>query len=95
VKKQIDFSQLLPFDRPRCPYMILERLGGKKRKYRDIYILKGGSHQEIKIGRHRTNTIVFKNLTVSKFHSSISFFREQFFIKDEDSKLGTLVRLRK
>lgn len=46
-----------------------------------------------KLGRGHQSDIIMDDISVSRNHAEISYRRGQFYVRDMDSKFGTLIEL--
>ena len=84
--------ELLKIDRPHGNYMIIEECS-KQRK--DLIVLHNIPSDGIKIGRGHECDIRVTDISVSRLHAFIKLIGGKFVLFDNESKFGTLVKLRK
>ena len=93
-----DAVDLVSFDRPKEPCLILEKTS-KKEKNRiyvnEIVVLKVRKHHSMKIGHGPNCDLRMSDISTSVVHSKIVFEYNRFMIYDNKSRFGTLVELRK
>ncbi|EGR33306.1 zinc finger protein, putative, partial [Ichthyophthirius multifiliis] len=87
---------LINFDIPDCiPYIILDSIGNHNKISKNIFIIQVLNPEiEIKIGRGNQCLLRIADISVSRIHSSIKYKDKQFIISDNNSKFGTLIRLK-
>ena len=56
-----------------------------------MYVLNFEGQNHFQLGRNQDIDIRFTEISVSRLHSTIFFQDDKFYIKDENSKFGTLV----
>jgi len=59
-----------------------------------LQILKFDSSKSIKIGRGSDSDVRISDISVSRVHSYIESKEDGFYIKDNTSKFGTLLRIK-
>lgn len=75
------------------PYIILETVDRDKNNSRSVYLLQFSNGDEFKLGRGHESDIKIHDISVSRCHAFISYAAGKFFIKDNQSKFGTLVQI--
>lgn len=58
-------------------------------------MVKGKNSIYYGIGRGENNHIRLQNISISKDHSEIFYYKNQFFIRDKNSRFGTLLQIQK
>jgi len=86
---------IVEFERPECPYIILDILSKEKCITRGIHVIKMENKTNIRLGRGHDSDIRITDISVSRCHAFIKLEKGEFFIDDNNSKFGTLVHLRK
>jgi len=86
---------IVEFDRPDCPYIILDILSKEKGITRGIHVIKMENKNSIRLGRGHDSDIRITDISVSRCHAFIKLERGEFYIDDNNSKFGTLVHLKK
>lgn len=87
----------MTISKPTKPYIILESLnrthieGGKDE--RCLHLISAKEQSPIKIGRGHQCEIRLTDISVSRAHAQIIFKNDQFYIKDQKSKFGTLIKM--
>lgn len=86
---------LVFFEKPKRPYIVLESMTDiKESKQRLLYVIfPRHTSQLLRVGRGNDCEIKISDISISRMHAEI-FFQEQFFIRDLQSKFGTLVKFR-
>jgi RING-variant domain/FHA domain len=75
------------------PYIILEALERDKNNARGVYLMQFRSEEVFKLGRGHESHIKIHDISVSRCHAYISYTSDKFFLKDNQSKFGTLVQI--
>ena len=71
----------------------MESMNKKEEKMeRTLHLLSPQEGEKIKIGRGDECEVELSDLSISRVHSKISFEEGQFYLEDNDSKYGTLVK---
>jgi hypothetical protein len=81
--------ELLPIEKPKTNYLILEAACEKSKS---VMLIKNPSNEGIKLGRGHDCEIRITDISVSRNHAVIKENLNGFFIFDNKSKFGTLVR---
>lgn len=72
-------------------YLMLESINYEKNTARIIHIIMPSETKKIfKLGRGHESDVRITDISVSRFHASINFSKEGFYIEDNVSKFGTL-----
>jgi hypothetical protein len=82
-------KELITLDRPKGPYLIFE---GACEKEKSIMIIQNTPEGGIKLGRGHECEIRITDISVSRKHAYIRSQNNEFYILDNNSKFGTLVR---
>ena len=88
---------MMTIAKPNKPYIIIESLnrnnldGGKEE--RCLHLIAAKENTPIRIGRGHQCEIRLTDISVSRSHAQIIFKGDQFYIKDQKSKFGTLIKL--
>jgi len=88
---------MIPVQRPKTPYLILERVYYDKVKDGKAIVLIGIEKlgpSEIKLGRGHDCDLRENDISASRLHAVIKLTDDGFSIVDNNSKFGTLVLLR-
>ena len=75
------------------PYIVLETVDRDKNNSRSVYLLQFKAEEEFKLGRGHESDIKINDISVSRCHALIGYCNGKFWIKDNQSKFGTLVRI--
>jgi hypothetical protein len=81
--------ELISLDRPQGTYLIFE---GACEKEKSIMVIQNTPEGGIKLGRGHECEIRITDISVSRKHAYIKIQNNEFFILDNNSKFGTLVR---
>lgn len=82
-------KELITLDRPQGTYLIFE---GACEKEKSIMVIQNTPEGGIKLGRGHECEIRITDISVSRKHAYIKIQDNEFFILDNNSKFGTLVR---
>jgi predicted component of type VI protein secretion system len=64
------------------------------RRERNLHMIFANEGHSLKVGRGHQCEMRINDISVSRTHAEMRFERNQFFIRDLNSKFGTLVRFR-
>jgi pSer/pThr/pTyr-binding forkhead associated (FHA) protein len=81
--------EMLPIEKPKGNYLILE---GACEKTKSVMMIKNVPEGGIKLGRGHDCEIRITDISVSRNHALIKFNGTGFYIFDNKSKFGTLVK---
>jgi predicted component of type VI protein secretion system len=81
--------EMLPIEKPKGNYMILE---GACEKTKSVMMIQNVPEAGIKLGRGHDCEIRITDISVSRNHALIKFNGTGFYIFDNKSKFGTLVK---
>lgn len=99
--------EVIPIERPRVPYLILERLPKEKSEFSPasaiplfntgsfVSVLSFPFNEPINIGRGHQCNLRVSDISVSRHHATISYQNGKFLLLDNKSKFGTLVLMDK
>jgi pSer/pThr/pTyr-binding forkhead associated (FHA) protein len=59
-----------------------------------IYMISMSSKTSLRIGRGHDSDIRIPDISVSRFHATIHFKEQNFYLEDNTSKFGTLIELK-
>ncbi len=86
------------FSKPKNDFLILEsiplRMHIEQEDSKYFYILKFDTKKHINIGRSNTSEIKMVDMSISRNHSVIQLYNNNFYVRDLGSKFGTLVELK-
>jgi len=81
---------LIPFDEHISgPYVMLESFS-KEKDSTGIHLIDLSSNKNFKIGRGHDSDLKVADISVSRIHSVITVFKGNLYIRDNNSKFGTL-----
>jgi len=88
---------MITIERPDRPYLILEGINERKesKEERCMHVISPTEGTSVKIGRGHQCEIRLQDISVSRQHSEIKYSNGEFYLNDQDSKFGTLVRIDK
>lgn len=84
----------MKIERPSCPYIILEGISKEKKVSKGLYLIHSVDAQPAKLGRGHQCNIRVSDISVSRLHAEIKYENGQFIIIDNNSKFGTLVKIK-
>ena len=98
TKKQLQVMghpiDILDYDRPDEDFIVLESVTLQNIKI--IHVIQMQNRDLIKIGRGQDAEIRVTDISVSRFHARINkSLSGEYFVKDNRSKFGTLIQVRK
>jgi len=86
---------LISITYPKEPFIILEDYRPDKNEIFGKHIVSLKERQSITVGRGHDSDLKLTDISVSRKHSRIFFSRGKFYVRDYNSKFGTLIRLKK
>lgn len=88
---------MLTIQKPNKPYIIFQNLNQKKersdKEEKNLHLITADENNVIKLGRGHQCEIRMTDISVSRIHAEIRFKNNQFYIVDNNSKFGTLIKL--
>jgi FHA domain/RING-variant domain len=78
---------------PDSDYIILE--DSRKEKYKYIVHVLKAANTPLLIGRSTDTDLKINDISVSRTHATINFYKNQFYLKDCKSKFGTILTIKK
>ena len=91
VEHNGNLYSLLDFSDEFLNYLILESITLDKENNKFLYVISLDKKEEIKVGRGQFCDIILSDVSVSRIHSLISVEGKNIYIKDNNSKFGTLI----
>ena len=82
---------LLDFSEEFKNYVVLETLTSDEENNKFLYIISLDKKKEIKVGRGMLSEILLSDVSVSRIHCLLCIEGRNIYIKDNNSKFGTLV----
>jgi pSer/pThr/pTyr-binding forkhead associated (FHA) protein len=61
---------------------------------KSLYVIAAEESKAVKLGRGHQSDIVLEDISVSRTHSELVFKNDSFYLRDLDSKFGTLVEFK-
>ena len=86
--------ELISINYPSTPYMILEDIRPDENHYQILHLINLTPGEYATIGRGHDADIKIADISVSRIHAKIRFYKGKFFIQDSKSKFGTLLALK-
>ncbi|OMJ74400.1 hypothetical protein SteCoe_26697 [Stentor coeruleus] len=86
--------ELVSIKYPKAPYMVLEDEHNEEGQGQTIHILDIKQGECVRIGRGHNCDIRLTDISVSRDHAKISFNKGRFYLQDNKSKFGTLLRVK-
>lgn len=74
-------------------YLIFETYSKLQSKSRIMHVVNFSKSNEIKLGRGHESNIRITDISVSRVHSIVTCVDGKFYLRDENSKFGTLISL--
>ena len=91
IKHNGKLYSLLEFSEEYKNYLILETLTLDDENNKFIYVISLDRKNELKVGRGTSNDILLSDVSVSRIHCFFSIEGKNVYIKDNNSKFGTLI----
>jgi predicted component of type VI protein secretion system len=88
---------MMTISKPTKPYVVLESLANRaepNKEERCLHMISAKENTPIRIGRGHQCEIRITDISVSRSHAQIVFQENKFYIKDQKSKFGTLIKFR-
>lgn len=86
-----EFDMLARF-KPKVPFLILEGLQSEQREP-GVYFIGFTDKTSVMLGRGHDSDVRIPDISVSRCHARILYRKGEFFIEDNSSKFGTLVKI--
>jgi hypothetical protein len=91
--------EMITFDKPQKPYIVLESVTEKHErreelKERNLHVICSEENYPVKLGRGHQCEIRITDISVSRVHSEIKYQHDKFYVTDQKSKFGTLIKFR-
>ena len=80
-------------EKPENNYIMLESISREKRENRYLYIIHFKDKQTIKLGRANDSDVRMTDISVSRNHATLKLFNGYLYLKDNNSKFGSLINL--
>ena len=91
VEHKGNLYSLLDFSDEFINYLILESLTLDKENNKFLYVISLDKKDDIKVGRGQFCDILLSDVSVSRIHCLINVEGKNVYIRDNDSKFGTLI----
>ena len=91
IKHNEKLYSLLEFTEEFKNYLILETLTLDDENNKFLYIISLDKKNELKIGRGISNDILLSDVSVSRIHCFLSIEGKNVYLRDNNSKFGTLI----
>ena len=89
IEKDSQEHELMPIEKPTGQHIMLE---GISEKANNMMVIQNIPNDGIKIGRGHECEIRITNISVSRNHARIDKINDEYFVFDNKSKFGTLVK---
>ncbi|CAG9328886.1 unnamed protein product [Blepharisma stoltei] len=86
--------ELIGFTHPTKPFIILEDFRSDLRHSNGVHIITLEPENYAEIGRGHECDVKLTDISVSRNHSKIKLINDQFYLEDQNSKFGTLLRMK-
>ena len=90
--KGINF-ELITINYPHTPYMILEDIRPDENNHQILHLVNLQPGEFANIGRGHDTDIRLSDISVSRNHAKIRYYKGKFFVQDSKSKFGTLLKI--
>lgn len=93
-----EVRSLISVEKPEFPYIILEKQNTDSTtnlKSNSLSLIVPSEDAPIKLGRGHQCDLRISDISVSRIHAFLKFENNKFLIFDNDSKFGTLIKLKK
>ncbi|KRX04576.1 SMAD/FHA domain [Pseudocohnilembus persalinus] len=96
IKKQEQVFDLVDIQKPDCPYLLLEVVTKDKKIHKNLFLIQAHNNQQLetKLGRGHECDVRISDISVSRKHAFIKFKDGNFVITDNNSKFGTLIKMK-
>ena len=91
IKHDGKLYEILDFNNDFENYITIESLSIDKHKNKYLYVVNLDKTSKIKIGRGHDSNLLLSDISVSRFHCSITLEKNKLYLVDNESKFGTLV----
>lgn len=91
IKHDGKLYEILDFHSDFENYITIESLSIDKHKNKYLYVVNLDKTDSIKIGRGHESNLLLNDISVSRFHCSMTLDKNKIYLVDNDSKFGTLV----
>lgn len=91
IKHDGKLYEILDFHSDFENYITIESLSIDKHKNKYLYVVNLDKTDLIKIGRGHESNLLLNDISVSRFHCSMTLDKNKIYLVDNDSKFGTLV----
>ena len=91
VEHNGNLYSLLDFSDEFLNYLILESITLDKENNKFLYVISLDKKEDIKVGRGQFCDIILSDVSVSRIHSLITVEGKNIYIRDNNSKFGTLI----
>ena len=86
-------SEVLRFEKPKSPFLVLEGVGNDKNSNKGVHIIGVTGNNIVTLGRGHDADVRISDISVSRLHALIRFVDGCFIVEDKSSKFGTLLNL--
>ena len=91
IKHNGKLYEILDFNNDFENYITIESLSIDKHKNKYLYVVNLDKTATIKIGRGHESNLLLSDISVSRFHCSMTLDKNKIYLVDNESKFGTLV----
>ena len=98
ISYQKEVRSLISVEKPDFPYIILEKQSTDSttnQKANSLSLIVPNEDSPIKLGRGHQCDLRISDISVSRIHAFLKFENNRFLVFDNDSKFGTLIKLKK
>lgn len=87
--------ELIDIPKPPCQYVVLESLRRDSTSFRGLHVLSMYNKSYLKLGRGIYCDFRISDISVSRFHATLKYEKDNFYLEDHSSKFGTLVQIKR
>ena len=91
IKIDDKLYEILNFNSEYKNFIIIESLSQDRHKNKYLYVINLDNKDTIKIGRGHDSNLLLSDISVSRFHCSMTLEKSKIYLQDNDSKFGTLI----
>jgi len=93
IKFQNKVYSLIQPNNPEKSFLMFEAISKESSETKYIYIIQLNEGEKLTLGRSNESDIKLNDISVSRLHATLTFLNNSFYISDNDSKFGSLVKL--
>ncbi|AFZ80059.1 hypothetical protein BEWA_029090 [Theileria equi strain WA] len=93
VKQNGEVIQIVCIPQVSAPFIVLENV--TPHAVRGIHLLSMKDMKDLKLGRGHESDVRIPDVSISRYHATIRYEGNVFYLEDHNSKFGTLVAMRR